>query len=314
MIALSLLPFLALLATALAQETVPKFGPFCGTPVPVYDNGTKATNWPGYIAELEKHEALNGQGSTDAWGTEGGPIRWPRTGEHQVIIPYCFAQEHDRRNIRNVVENGMAKWIEHLGGPASRTSGHAISFQERKNAQGKPLYCASPTNRDAWNDKVPHDTLAMEYTENKGWGGSMAHEHNHPDRDTYLKITPKALADWDSCWQRVHAHEGPLITLENLCRSIRLTIKYGCTCAAFVKNYVEPGWPIKSNAGFDIASIMHYASVSGYSNQRCITKGEDCPVVAYVDPKDHGKGTRLVEQVRRPSEKDLMWVKRNYPW
>ncbi|EMD89015.1 hypothetical protein COCC4DRAFT_72347 [Bipolaris maydis ATCC 48331] len=266
-----------------------------------------------------------------------------------ALLATALAQEtHDRRNIRNVVENGMAKWIEHLGGPASRTSGHAISFQERKNAQGKPLYCASPTNRDAWNDKVPHDTLAMEYTENKGWGGSvgltrngkpwqqlvyiangytllgvmhelghvlgMAHEHNHPDRDTYLKITPKALADWDSCWQRVHAHEGPLITPENLCRSIRLTIKYGCTCAAFVKNYVEPGWPIKSNAGFDIASIMHYASVSGYSNQRCITKGEDCPVVAYVDPKDHGKGTRLVEQVRRPSEKDLMWVKRNYPW
>lgn len=37
-------------------------------------------------------------------------------------------------------------------------------------------------------------------------------------------------------------------------------------------------------------------------------------MVAYVDPKDYSKGTRLVEQGRRPSEKDLMWVKRNYPW
>lgn len=108
----SLLPFAILAVAVSIPEPLPIFGPFCGTPAPVYANGTKAANWTDYIASFETLPSPGGQGITDAWGNDGGPIPWPRTGTHQAVIPYCFTQEWDRRYIRNIVENGMAKWIE----------------------------------------------------------------------------------------------------------------------------------------------------------------------------------------------------------
>ncbi|USP73692.1 zincin [Curvularia clavata] len=345
MIALFLVCLAAFTIASVIQEPPPKFGPFCGTPSPVYNNGTKATNWGDYIAEIE---TLNEDGSTDTWGAYGGPIPWPRTSEHEVVIPYCFTQAWDRRHIRNVVATGMAKWVEYLGGPASQTSGHAISFRERADAQGNPMYCAPPDNRDGWTAGMPKDTVAFEYTEDQSWGGSvgltrngrfwqqlvhiadgytllgamhelghvlgMAHEHNRSDRDIYIQVNHKHLADWDKCWRRAHQHGGPYITPDNLCQSIHLAINYGCSCAAFVKNFVEPGWPIKADSRYDLDSIMHYPSQTGYSNQKCISTGQDCPLAVYRNWNDHSQGTRLLEQARRPSEMDLLWVKRTYPW
>jgi hypothetical protein len=142
----------------------------------------------------------------------------------------------------------------------------------------------------------------------------MAHKHNCADRDTYIQVNYKHLADWDDCWKRAQQLEGPLITPDNLCRSIHSVIKNGCTCSAFVKGFIEPGWPIKAGSGYDLASIMHYPSQTGHSNQMCIATGKNCPLMAYIDWNDHKKGTRLLEQVRRPSEMDLLWVKRTYPW
>ncbi|EOA82939.1 uncharacterized protein SETTUDRAFT_141322 [Exserohilum turcica Et28A] len=310
----SLLPFAILAVAVSIPEPLPIFGPFCGTPAPVYANGTKAANWTDYIASFETLPSPGGQGITDAWGNDGGPIPWPRTGTHQAVIPYCFTQEWDRRYIRNIVENGMAKWIEHLGGPASEEARHAISFQERKDTQGKPLYCGQPNNRDAWNPNVPHDTVAFEYSDDRAWGASMAHEHNRADRDTWVKIDFRHLVDWPACWARARSQEGLAITPTDVCTSMPRALKYGCSCSGFIKNHVEPGWTINSHSYYDLASIMHYASVTGYSNTKCIEEGEDCPVMAYVDAERHELGTRLLEQVRKPSSKDLVWVKKTYPW
>lgn len=94
----------------------------------------------------------------------------------------------------------------------------------------------------------------------------MAHEHNRIDRDPYIKVNYQHLADWDLCWNRAHQQEGPLLTPDHLCQSIHLAIKYRCSCSAFVKNFVEPGWPIKADgsSGYDLDSIIHYPSQAGY--------------------------------------------------
>jgi hypothetical protein len=104
---------LAALASAVAlNEPAIDYGPFCGTPSPVFDNGTKVTNWAEYFDELEATAGQNGQGATDAWDAKSGPIPWPRNSDNKVVIPYCFTQEWDRHNIRHITESGMAKWIE----------------------------------------------------------------------------------------------------------------------------------------------------------------------------------------------------------
>ncbi|CAI9637378.1 unnamed protein product [Alternaria burnsii] len=89
---------LAALAVAVAiNDPSLNFSPFCGTPSPVYDNGTQATGWAEYFEELEKTSGQNGQGVTDAWDAKPGPIPWPRDSENKVVIPYCFTQEWDRK-------------------------------------------------------------------------------------------------------------------------------------------------------------------------------------------------------------------------
>jgi hypothetical protein len=86
----------------------------CGTPLPAFDNGTRANSLNEYFFEVERTEpnGNGGQGVTDALGNDGGPIPWPRNNKNQVVFPYCFMNHNDRRNVRNVVDNGMGKWIE----------------------------------------------------------------------------------------------------------------------------------------------------------------------------------------------------------
>ncbi|KAI0577866.1 hypothetical protein PtrEW4_007762 [Pyrenophora tritici-repentis] len=271
------LQFAALTAAAAVIDSTINFGPFCGTPAPVYANGTKASNWPAYIAELEATSSFGGgKGATDAWGNNGGPIPWPRDGNNQVIIPYCFTEEFDRKNVRSVVENTMAKWIEYLGGPAGSDTRHALSFQERKNNQGKPLYCSTGGDCNTWNLAVPQDTVAIEYTEGTSWGASMAHEHNRPDRDTYIRVDYHRLADWPDCWNRARSAEGDRITEDGLCLDMYHAIKYGYSCSAYIINLVEPGWPITSMIGYALSSIMHYPSVNGDATEECRMNGDGC--------------------------------------
>ncbi|RYN51475.1 hypothetical protein AA0118_g10507 [Alternaria tenuissima] len=116
------------------------------------------------------------------------------------------------------------------------------------------------------------------------------------------------------CWTRARQKEGDRITEDGLCLSMYRALKYQCTCASFIKNMVEPGWPIKANSGYDLESIMHYPSMSGYAKPDCNNDGEDCPVQQYIDRNDHGKGTTLLNRATKPSQMDIMWVKRTYPW
>jgi hypothetical protein len=55
-------------------------------------------------------------------------------------------------------------------------------------------------------------------------------------------------------------------------------IKYGCSCADFIKNLVEPGWTTKAGSDYDLNGLMHYPSRSGYSKQSFLDDNEDCPL------------------------------------
>ena len=70
------------------------------------------------------------------------------------------------------------KVSKYLGGDASESSGHAISFEERKTFDGKPMYCSTPKYRNQWDERTPYDTVAFEYTEGRGWGGAVALSQN----------------------------------------------------------------------------------------------------------------------------------------
>jgi hypothetical protein len=129
-----------------------------------------------------------------------------------------------------------------------------------------------------------------------------------------VKDAYKVLTLPTQCWHRARQKEGDRITEDDLCHSMYRALKYQCTCVAFIKNFVEPGWPIKADAGYDLESIMHYPSRNGYAKPDCNDNGVDCPVQVYIDHNDHGEGTTLLNRATKPSEMDIMWVKRNYPW
>ncbi|CAI9637377.1 unnamed protein product [Alternaria burnsii] len=224
----------------------------------------------------------------------------------------------------------MDKWIEYLGGTAGKDSGHAISFKERLNSEGKPMYCTTVKKyRDGWNAGIPYDTVAIKFMDGGGWGASVgltqngkpwqdlvklsdgftlgavlhelghvlgqAHEHNREDRDTYVKVQYKQLADWEDCWARARQKEGDRITEDGLCLSMYRALKYQYTCASLLRTW---------------------SSLVGQSKQisDCNNDGEDCPVQQYIDRNDHGKGTTLLNRATKPSQMDIMWVKRTYPW
>jgi len=124
----------------------------------------------------------------------------------------------------------------------------------------------------------------------------------------------RILTSPTQCWHRARQAEGDRITEDGLCLSMYRALKYQCTCVAFIKNFVEPGWPIQAASGYDLASVMHYPSRNGYAKSECNDNGVDCPIQAYLDWNDHGEGLGLLERATKPSEMDIIWVKQNYPW
>lgn len=67
----------------------------------------------------------------------------------------------------------------YLGGAAGKDSDHAISFKERLTSDGKPMYCAPVKKyRDGWNAGIPHDTVAIEFTDGAGWGAAVGLTQN----------------------------------------------------------------------------------------------------------------------------------------
>ncbi|KAF1947994.1 hypothetical protein EJ02DRAFT_417473 [Clathrospora elynae] len=293
--------------------------------------------------EAERTSGGGSQGVAVAWDNVGGPIPWPRTGENSVVIPYCFVQESHLKNIRNVVENGMAKWIEYLGGDASEHSEHAISFEEYKEEQGNPRYY-----RDSLNVILPYETLAIKYTDGKSWGASvgltranpekpwqnqihiadvftiigMMHELDHawPTNTTGPTATPTSRSGTRSSPTGTRAGgvrqaEGYQITEDGLCLSMPKALQYQCTCAAFVKGFVEPGWTIKAFTSYDMSSIMHYASYNGYTKEEWndVERRQNCPMEGWIDWNDHGLRTGTNEQARKPSQFDVLFIQPTYP-
>jgi hypothetical protein len=52
----------------------------------------------------------------------------------------------------------------YLGGETSATSGHAISFEERRDKDHNPAYCTKNGNRNTWNSNLSNDTVPIEWT------------------------------------------------------------------------------------------------------------------------------------------------------
>jgi hypothetical protein len=92
----------------------------CGTPLPAFDNGTRANSWDEYFFEVERTEpnGNGGQGVTDAWGKDGGPIPWPRNNKNQVVIPYCLwittTVAMSATSSRTVWESGSSKLLPRI--------------------------------------------------------------------------------------------------------------------------------------------------------------------------------------------------------
>ena len=73
----------------------------------------------------------------------------------------------------------LTRFFRYLGGTAGKGSSHAISFKERLGSEGKPMYCAPVKNyRDGWNAGIPYDTVAIEFMDSGGWGGSVGLTQN----------------------------------------------------------------------------------------------------------------------------------------
>lgn len=101
--------------------------------------------------------------SAHVWGNPGGPIPWERDENNRFTICYCFARDYDRENIGDTVETAIEEWWREIGRAGPR-SGHGLAMKEVIDEDGNPVYCVDSTAEDVWNDKVPYDTLPIQYT------------------------------------------------------------------------------------------------------------------------------------------------------
>lgn len=64
-------------------------------------------------------------------------------------------------------------------------------------------------------------------------------------------------------------------------------------------------------------SIMHYYSKGTPRYESCydrVLRGITCPIARWIDPQDHAKGVEFIPMPTRPSQGDVNWIKRAYPW
>jgi len=101
---------------------------------------------------------------------------------------------------------------------------------------------------------------------------------------------------------------------QDLKDNIEYARKYDFRGSAYVKGGPEKDKPIDGDGGFDYESIMLYSSI-GNSDGRCYDDVEQCPLVKIT--KDEGGnviGKERIWNIKKPSQKDVQFVKKYYPW
>jgi hypothetical protein len=96
---------------------------------------------------------------------DDGPRAWGRDNNGRIPIYYCYVDQPTRDYLKVGVEAAIKIWYDGLGGPASKSTGHAIEFKERtaNNKDKTPLFCTKrgSTELGGWNKDVPYETLAI---------------------------------------------------------------------------------------------------------------------------------------------------------
>lgn len=112
----------------------------------------------------------------------------------------------------------------------------------------------------------------------------------------------------------------PAEARRRLCEDREFATQYGFDSPAFIKNEVlsnDPGrWgALDEPGGYDIDSIMHYASYAFGDLDACRVSHDHCPLLRIErDNQGNEIGTRLIGMPRKPSSGDIAWAKRNYCW
>lgn len=131
---------LSLAVFTVAVSIDPRGPPLCGTPFAI-----TSRNLDIWDAMINGTTTLT-QRSSDLLSEEQGPRQWPRNPvTNKVVIPYCFNHMPTRNKIGQAFrEQGIAGWMNALGGEASRASGHGVVFEETTDQNGQPLTCLHP--------------------------------------------------------------------------------------------------------------------------------------------------------------------------
>ncbi|KAF2870076.1 hypothetical protein BDV95DRAFT_496467 [Massariosphaeria phaeospora] len=293
---------LVALATALATPPAAPADDYlpCGIPWPVAPNFAKAAvDNPG------------SNGVATIFGNNNGPRPWARNRNNLFVIRYCYAREYDRQNVQGTVEWSINNWYHHLGGPASKKSGHGIVFQEALNSANQPFYCYKKGAPNDWNLNVQYNTVVIEYT----YGGGMVHEHQRPDRDTYLSFDCQKLGDFKYALDNARITD-PTITWWELCNDLKLAYKYKFRGFEYVKGKaLHQDWTVRPVGFFDHDSIMIYGTETDMGPECDPNTGHDCALSRWKDKSNHGMGVEKQNGFQEtPSTWDIRWLKLQYPW
>ncbi|KAF1955958.1 hypothetical protein CC80DRAFT_594118 [Byssothecium circinans] len=285
------------------------------------------------------------KGSADLFGQNGGPKPWPRNSRNKVVIKYCYEFQSTKQKLENALEmEGFSVWRQALGGGPSASSHYGVEFSETKDSNG--------------NDAVPKDALAIIVDYTPGASGSatigyvydnanpevcihindrehrlpqaiahelghvlgMAHEHQRPDRDYWLKYRCHMLWDFKKKIDELRRYI-PEPTYADLCDDVWHAWQVNFSGKDYVKgeslgdartnpDFTPKKWNVRqSSMYYDKDSIMQYPSWLNAEPVCTRVSMDYCPLV-----ENNGGQSGWVEDDYVPSGRDVEWVKGNYPW
>ncbi|KAI4614609.1 uncharacterized protein J4E87_009409 [Alternaria ethzedia] len=193
----------------------------CGPPLPYLANGSQATSWAQYLDEIGDDLDGDGQGAVDHFGGPIGkaPLKWPRNSENIAVIPYCYFDEKEREAMHEVIEAAIQSWMTYLGNPG-KESGHAISFEEWVDSEGKPVICYKKSETDFfhWNPDLPHETLTIQVGKGEtGWTANAGlavdqkspwrNQLNGPESGRLVNVEWAAMHELGHVMGMAHEHQ-----------------------------------------------------------------------------------------------------------
>ena len=143
----------------------------------------------------------------------------------------------------------------------------------------------------------------------------MIHEQCRNDRDDYAEYRCQNVEGYDEAFGRALT-AGELSAATELCDNKKVAEKYGFDGSQFTKNHEmgEEAPGIFDEGSFDRGSVMLYPS-NAFSKSECSPSNMDaCPMVAIdkVNGKETGKSWIYANVA--PSNGDVAFVKKWYPW